>query len=360
MHVSFMHNTCDAIPEIHFSKTWLFMLHRFTPLYSWWQYVATIVICFALQGFALSSIGTSSKNNVFVITHAAGRMGKLLALQMRENAQKTESELPCIRAIVRSDAEAMSVKCDLGGMTIKEGKVAPIKLDWLETIVVENIHQTSDQAKLHAAFQGAKAAILCDASHNEMVWSRVNGDDVCSVVVPAADSKDLSDRLLVEIDAAACSSTLKHVVMRSSMGLALGEASEGGIAMGGKAALDGPRKAEKALKSSSLDYTILRLGALTDNAGMVPLVFGTDDSLLEKRVDSTNTRRPPIISRADAARASIFLLNESTYFKGMTIDCSWHPTFGSSSVGTEEAMKAAARQDLKKEIFQRCTFQKSK
>merc|ERR1712238_368311 len=50
-------------------------------------------------------------------------------------------------------------------------------------------------------------------------------------------------------------------------------------------------------------YTILRLGALTDDAGMVPLVFGKDDS--------TTNNRPPILSRADAARISTFLVRKN-------------------------------------------------
>ena len=59
-------------------------------------------------------------NNIIAITHAAGRMGKALALQIREDAVLSGStpleELPKIRAIVRSESEAMAVKCDLGGV----------------------------------------------------------------------------------------------------------------------------------------------------------------------------------------------------------------------------------------------------
>ena len=62
-----------------------------------------------------------------------------------------------------------------------------------------------------------------------------------------------------------------------------------------------------------------------NDAGMVPLIFGKDDSILLKRVDGTSTRRPPIISRAEAARLSTFLSQDADGFKGKTIDCSWHP-----------------------------------
>jgi len=316
-----------------------------------------LVLCASHGSSALSAVPQTNTNNkdIFVITHAAGRMGKLLALQIHEDSKLSGTTPPTIRAIVRSNAEALSVQCDLGGMKMAGGEVKPIPLDWLETIVVKDINDAADLAKLNKAFTGAHASILCDASHNEMVWNDDEGD-ACSIIVPAAESRDLSERLLAEIDAAASSGTsLRHIVMRSSMGLAVGTSSEAGMAMGGVAALDGPRKAEEALRSTSLDYTILRLGALTDDAGMVPLMFGVDDSILRKRMDNgEGTRRPPIVSRADAARVSTFLLREANSFKGMTIDCSWHPKFGRNSVGTEEAIHAAGRQDLKRDILNKC------
>ena len=308
-------------------------------------------------------------------------MGKVLALQIREDAQIAgvpPEELPRIRAVVRSEAEAASVECDLGGMTLIGGEAAPVKLDWLDIIIVEDIEEERGKEMLRTAFEGADGAILCDASHNEMVWmyDDANGsgeEEVCSISVPAAESKDLSKRLLAEIDAASSSSTLRHVVMRSTMvgvldyasllhtdltplltrtietiqGLSPGVSEEAAAAMGGEAALAGPRRAEEALRSSGINHTILRLGALTDDAGMVPLIFGMNDAILERRIDSTTTRRPPILSRSDAARVSIFLLKEaSSLFTGLTVDCSWHPKYGRSSVGSEEAINAACRQDL--------------
>jgi len=332
--------------------------------------VAILLVLFTSHGSALTVPQTNNNINkdIFVITHAAGRMGKLLALQIHEDSKLSGTTPPKIRAIVRSDAEALSVQCDLGGMTMAGGNVKPIPLDWLDTIVVKDIDDEADRAKLNGAFRGAHASILCDASHNEIVWNDAEGEtngagtgssssdsrEDCSIIVPAAESRDLSERLLAEIDAASSAgSSLRHVVMRSSMGLAVG--GEAGMAMGGDAALDGPRKAEAALRSTSLDYTILRLGALTDDPGMVPLMFGVDDSILSKRMDNgEGTRRPPIVSRADAARVSTFLLREADSFKGMTIDCSWHPKFGRNSVGTEEAIQAAGRQDLKRDILNKC------
>ena len=248
----------------------------------------------ALSTPTMPTSSTKPNKNIVAITHAAGRMGKALALQIREDAELTRmprDSLPTIKAIVRSEAEATSVQCDLGGVTLIGGKVAPIPLDWLETVVVEDVEGDEGRKLLQEAFEGAGAAILCDASHNEMVWQNENNDaitnqddrEVCSISVPASENKDLSQRLLAEIEAASHSSTLRHVVMRSSMGLFVDTSSEAAQAMGGEAALAGPRKAEEALRSTGLDHTILRLGALTDDAGMIPLIFGIEDSILEKR-----------------------------------------------------------------------------
>jgi len=292
--------------------------------------------------------------NVVAITHAAGRMGKVLALLIREHAVLSRTPLeehPTIRAIVRSEAEAMDVKCDLGGVRMEGGKATPIPLSWLETVVVDDC---GNKEMLQSAFEGSDCAILCDASHNEIVWedstNNKDGDGKCSISVPMAERDDHSKRLLAEIEAASSCTSLTRVIMRSSMGLSSKVSKDAAEAMGGEAALAGPRAAEKALKLSKLDYTILRLGALTDDGGNVPLIFGVNDSILEKRLDSTSSRRPPILSRADAARACNFLLREPSGFIGLTIDCAWHPKYGRSSVGSEEAVSAAERQDLKKAI----------
>ena len=228
--------------------------------------------------------------------------------------------------------------------------------------MVKDITDDGDLEMLRMAFSGAEEAILCDASHNEIVWndtddtSSTDSQAQYSIIVPAAESKDLSERLLAEITAAATpSSSIKHIILRSSMGLAVGPSTEAGRAMGGLSALNGPSRAETLLHATSLDYTILRLGALTDDAGMVPLMFGTNDSLLKRKMDSEEAvRRPPIVSRANAARITGFLLRERGCFRGLTIDCSWHPKFGRNSVGTEEAMQAAGRQDLKRQILDKC------
>lgn len=396
---------------------------------------ATIVDVEALSAVL---VAPPPKNNVVAITHAAGRMGKVLALQLREDAalryqsrkindsedggdeesnekddNNMEAHLPKIRAIVRSEKEAYSVKCDLGGMKTESGSIAqPIALDWLETIIIESSLEADERsARLQTAFEGCRAAILCDASHNELVWTEecdLDDDNTdhnsnnCgfSMVVPASENEDLSKRLLEEIDATSSSKTLEHVVLRSTMGLAVARAAEThrlymqqqqqpvvplevdvdwealARAMGGEAALAGPRMAEKAFRKladicPNRKHTILRLGALTDDAGMVPLVFGNNDSILIKTTDDgTKNYRPPILSRADAARVSTTLVrNESDddndndddiEYNGsisgknnlLTIDCAWHPTYGRDSVGREETVSAAARQDLKHAVFE--------
>jgi len=397
------------------------------------------------------STSSSSPSNIIAITHAAGRMGKLLALQLREDAKfrrldrhgdlpviakqeegngngdsnanaedndnaniNGDDNLPRIRAIVRSEKEAYSVKCDLGGMTTVGGGVAkPNHLNWLETVIIDSDLEASEKASLlKESFEGCRAAILCDASHNELVWNdNETAGGEFSVVVPAAESRDLSKRLLEEINAASYSSTLQHVVLRSTMGLEVSLAAaahrrymdtvepagaplEGAIdweklarAMGGEAALAGARESERAFRkmaeqNPSCRHTILRLGALTDDAGMVPLVFGNKDSILIKTTDDgTENYRPPILSRSDAARVSTVLVrkdegndesnsnaavncdsnatfgvngdgdsNADTTVNIVTVDCAWHPKYGRDSVGREETVSAAGRQDLKKAI----------
>mmetsp|Transcript_24372 Transcript_24372/g.48525 ORF Transcript_24372/g.48525 Transcript_24372/m.48525 type:complete len:336 (-) Transcript_24372:35-1042(-) len=306
----------------------------------------------------------------FVVTHAGGRMGKLLASQIREGASLYKdapanadgSPLVKIRAVVRTEEEAMSITCDLAGMTLRNGKTSYNKCDWLETVVVGDVLLEENARLLVEAFEGATGAILCDASHNELIQM---DDGKWSLRIPANENKEISDRLLEEIKAATKSKSLEHVVLRSSMGLFLSGSDissyEGDEAMvleavkvmGGDEALLGPRRAEHALRASDLDFTILRLGALTDDAGMVPIVFGKDDSLLLKRIEGQNTRRPPMLSRADAARVAASVLMERDFFAGkrLVIDCAWAPSWGRSSAGTEEAVSAASRQDLKKAIL---------
>merc|ERR1719401_574461 len=201
--------------------------------------LANTVQCAALAVATSANSGSSHHvvpvKEVFVITHAAGRMGKLLALQIKEDAEIEGRQIPTIRAVVRSEAEAMSVKCDLGGMSLAGGTATPNPLDWLETVVVDaDVGSAALGSALVAAFEGATYACLCSEAHNEMVWDEDDGG--CAIRVPAAESRDLSARLLAEIDAAARSPTLRHTLLRSSMGLSGPADSAGGRAPRGRGA----------------------------------------------------------------------------------------------------------------------------
>jgi len=313
--------------------------------------------------------GTASKK-IVVITHAAGRMGKLLALQIHEDP---DLDYDTVRAVCRTKDEAYNVECDLGGIIMEGSVPKPIPCDWLETVVVVQ-DEDDELVNLKTVFEGASAAVLCDASHNELVWE--DDENEFRVNVPAGEEEEqnaLSSRLLKEIDAASLSTTLDRVVLRSSMGLATTTTASSDTTthnnaavvqamMGGEVALSGPRLAEAQLKESSSSsnnnngrsYVILRLGALTDDPGMVPLVFdGTgNDALLFQRDDGATTLHPPVLSRADAARVSKHLLKKPWFGPQFcTLDCAWKSKFGRNSAGTEEAILAAAHQNLAADIL---------
>ena len=62
----------------------------------------------------------SNKPRVVVVTHAAGRMGMLLTALLREGASKEDLT---VRAVVRTDAEATRLRCELFGMRLVNGSV---------------------------------------------------------------------------------------------------------------------------------------------------------------------------------------------------------------------------------------------
>lgn len=275
-------------------------------------------------------------------------MGKLLCAQIHEDSSLNYK----VRAVVRSEEEANSVRCDLGGMTIKEGKAFPNPCDeWLEVVVVDRQGGDTDiQEKLKNVFKDADAAVLCDSSHNEIVLDQKEG--VFVVNSPASENEEISARLMDEIECASTSSSLQYVLLRSTMGLSSPIDSPSRQVMGGEHILDKAKEAERKFSELDVPHAILRLGALTDDAGLVPLVFGQDDNLLRRRIGSADSRLPPILSRADAARISTFMLKER--IEGVTVDCAWSPKFGPSSASTEEVVLLALRQDLKSDILSAC------
>ena len=92
---------------------------------------------------------------------------------------------------------------------------------------------------------------------------------------------------------------------------------------------------------------MLRLGALVDSAGGIPLAFGKGaEQLLERCADET-AREPPLISRNDAARLVVEVISRGlTQLSNVTVDAAWEAKWGMSSAGTEEAARRASRQDV--------------
>lgn len=347
------------------------------------------------------------------VTHAAGRMGVSVIGQLRER-YKQEPHLSTgagglrIRAVVQSDAQADRLRLDLCGAVIRAGKLQPL-ID-LESELGVDLFVVADDAKeqqaLAAAFSGADTAVLLSASHAEFSSDASGGvAGPLDAVAPAsvadalaakraaasneayrAASQDgggvnvrvrpiagarAARRLGAEIAAlASCVPTLGHVVLRSSMGVraldtmgteasdndqcADSLASLGVTRMGGEATLAAQADAEAALRTRcgqlGVPCTVLRLGALVDGAGGVPLTFGEGDALLLSRVSAEDqgAREPPLISRNDAARLVVDVVTRGLAYDldDKVVDAAWEARWTIASAGTDEALRAADRQDL--------------
>lgn len=301
---------------------------------------------------ALSSPSTPTKT--IVITHAAGRMGKLLALQLHERDSDCK-----VRAICTSGKERDSIRFDLGGIKLVAGKMVPAVShdNWLDIVVVD------DAAALPEALEGTTTAVLCSAAHNQVVQEGMDGSISVRPPPPSQDKdSNIHYRLVAEVQAALDTPGMEHIVVRSSMGLGPDTPSHLADAMGGLAAiLSGPQRAEALLLSHSDDNpgistTVLRLGALTDDAGPLPLEFAAaDDAMLISRAqglqadDSNDIRSIPLISRSDAARVLCHTaLVGSSPSKGIsrTADVAWNVKYGAHSLGLEEVQSQAMYQDL--------------
>lgn len=342
---------------------------------------------------------------VVAVTHAAGRMGVSVVGQLREtwDAGDTGAELQ-LRAIVRSQEEAARLKLDLCGGVIRDGKLLPLR-DLRDDLGIEvfTVADDADEPRnLAAAFDGVDVAVLLSAAHADFMPSSASGattdmpitpapDDVVpgnifharalsaysaayaaagamgiSVRVPPVTGAAAARRLSAEVASVTTSgTTLRHVVLRSSMGVdalaassqtdADGDSRELAASavqrMGGAATLAAQADAESALRrrceQRGIAYTVMRLGALVDSAGGVPLAFGRSDAQLLEQIEDNSAREPPLISRNDAARlvAEIVCGNLSR-LNGAIVDAAWQPKWGMSSAGTEEAARTAARQDL--------------
>lgn len=310
-------------------------------------------------GIMMASDAEPPDKKVVVVTHAGGRMGTLLVAQLREEFGESVS----VRAIVRSEAESEKLLCDIYGVKLVNGSMAPLVPScgsWLTPIVMDADCTDDDLLK---AFTGATSAVLCDALHTELVAAD-GGSNQRSMRVPQGGEQ--ARRLPRMLKAASsASASLAHVVLRSSMGISCAascapstdpessprecdaDAMRAIDRMGGPAILATVGESEEQLASSGLPYTVLRLGALTDDAGMIPLAFGANDDLLLQSFELTEGDEPPMISRADAARAAISVLQTGSPLHGATFECSWDYKWARSSIGTEEAVLRAARQDMR-------------
>ena len=198
-------------------------------------------------------------------------------------------------------------------------------------------------------------------------------EDGVNVRVPPVTGATASRRLGAEVAAVAAAGSMRHVVLRSSMGVgalrtitgadkATGDedvvdeeelqmASVAITRMGGAATIAAQADAESALRTrcaqGSASCTVLRLGALVDSAGGIPLSFGASDALLLERVADERAKEPPLISRNDAARlvAEIVCAGLPS-LADATVDAAWDVKWGMSSAGREETARTAARQKL--------------
>ena len=125
--------------------------------------------------------------------------------------------------------------------------------------------------------------------------------------------------------------------------------------MGGEEAVRAHAAAEDALRGacgSKVGTTVVRLGALTDDAGGVPLEFGSGDRQLVDRVsgdagDGVAASEPPLVSRNDAARLLMDVVRRGLpQLDHKVFDAAWKDKFGAVSAGTLETALTAAGQDL--------------
>ena len=108
-----------------------------------------------------------------------------------------------------------------------------------------------------------------------------------------------------------------------------------------------PRPRSARCDQKGVAYTVLRLGALVDSAGGVPLAFGQGDQQLLDRAADDDVNEPPLISRNDAARIVCHVAGEGLpSLGGATLDVAWQDRWGTTSAGTDETARAAARQDV--------------
>ena len=226
--------------------------------------------------------------DVAVVSHAGGRMGKLIVAQLRETWAEAGVPLT-VRALVRDRREAEAFASDVAGVVVRGGVACTNPLEGVEVIVVgypdawpqlrsdELAAAQEARDALVSAFEGATVAVLCDSAHAEVaedfeVYGSGGGARV-RVEGPKAQSRSAA-LLLAELDAAREASArsapqdarLRHVVLRSTMGVACAARAERDelaaracARMGGLLTTVGKMGAcEAALRESALPHTVVR------------------------------------------------------------------------------------------------------
>ncbi|EOD20454.1 hypothetical protein EMIHUDRAFT_208306 [Emiliania huxleyi CCMP1516] len=323
-------------------------------------------------------------------------MGVSVIGQLRE--QVSPSQTLQLRAVVRNEEEASRLRLDMCGAVLRNGTLFPL-LDLQKDLHIELCvvpDDADEQQALGKAFEGVDVAVLLSAAHADFIsatpaaakrdeallsaggldadgqpddgietgrqyMARASSEYLAAVAesggsgvnvrVPPVAGAAANRRLGTEVAAAASASGMRHVVLRSSMGVAalraVSEPSGGGEAvdgaaelaeavtrMGGPAAIAAQADAEAALRTRcgqrGVSYTVLRLGALVDSSGGVPLAFGSGDrQLLERARLVVEVVRDGLPELADA-----------------TVDVAWDDKWGMSSAGREEPARTASRQAL--------------
>jgi len=352
----------------------------------------------------------SASGLLVAVTHAAGRMGVSVVGQLCERWQSAALEGRAddklrVRAIVRSKEEGARLNLDLCGAVLRGGMLTPL-LDLQNDLGVELCvvpDDVDEHLGLTTAFENVDVAVLLSAAHADFAPADaklqeiiLGENDAATTIVPGTafhvrasrafsatkmasttlginvrvpylQGAAAARRLGAEIAAATAaeSSSIRHVVLRSTMGIPSLAASANAVesyksrqaaatavtSMGGAAAIAVGADAETALKKRceqrGISYTVLRLGALVDSAGGVPLAFGCDDTLLLERVGD-GMPEPPLIARNDAARLVVDVVSSgpAANLSGAVVDVAWGSKWGMASAGTEEAARTAARQDV--------------
>ena len=186
-------------------------------------------------------------------------MGVSVVGQLRERWQSTDDSLT-IRAVVRSSDEAARLRLDLGGAILRDGKLHPL-LDLHDDLGVDICivpDSVDEHAQLVDAFEGCDIAVLLSAAHADFspatakaaledsltlraaaapvttgntfheraykayaaayTASAASGGGV-NVFVPPMAGAAAARRLGVEVAAVATASSVRHVVLRSTMGV---------------------------------------------------------------------------------------------------------------------------------------------